>query len=140
MRRILVAAMLILSVVSGTAMIAFGADDKVIVVVDRNYPPYSFWSSDVAGEARQAEQSTGGFEEAAGFVSRRDSISDGVAAELANSSLKYRDRIVFDLASRKLFVKAIVPALDRHNMYAKDEDLSRALALLRKSISHFPED
>ena len=80
------------------------------------------------------------FEEAAGFISRSDSISDGVAAELSNSSLKYRDRIVFDLASRKLFVKAIVPALDRHNMYAKDEDLSRALALLRKSISHFPED
>ena len=48
MRRMLVTALVILSVVSGTAMIAFGANDGMIVVVDENYPPYTF------GTAKQA--------------------------------------------------------------------------------------
>ena len=48
MRKMLVTALVILSVVSGTAMIAFGANDRMIVVVDENYPPYTF------GTAKQA--------------------------------------------------------------------------------------
>ena len=48
MKNILVTLLLILCVFSGTAIPVFGADEKVIVVTDNGYPPYSFGNTEKA--------------------------------------------------------------------------------------------
>lgn len=42
MRRIIATSLLIFCIVSGTATPVFAADEKIVVVVDKNYPPYMY--------------------------------------------------------------------------------------------------
>ncbi|MEJ2697860.1 MAG: transporter substrate-binding domain-containing protein [Candidatus Sulfobium sp.] len=49
MRRIIAAGMLVLFVIAGAAMRVAGADDKVVVVVDQNYPPYMYGTAQPKG-------------------------------------------------------------------------------------------